>query len=150
MIPRTPRAIRVLGLGLAMFLTTASSVFAQNEREIERAAQQMRRLMQQVRPGRDERLLDRLLVASVVEARGHERLGLVADALPEGRLKSFYVNITAAEGRHRPLRAGDGDDGRHAAGARGGRRAVRAGPRGRSCAADSDVGVSGGTRHASL
>ena len=61
----------------------------------------IRRLMKHVRAGGEERLLDRLLMAAVVEARGHERFGLVAAALPEGRLKTFYTSITASEGRHR-------------------------------------------------
>ena len=60
-------------------------------------------LLQHVRPGRDPRLLDRLLVAAVVEARGCERFGLVADALPPGTLKDFYVEITRSESRHHGL-----------------------------------------------
>jgi len=60
----------------------------------------IRRLMQHVRTGRDERLLDRLIMAAVVEARGHERFGLVAAALPQGKLKTFYTSICESEGRH--------------------------------------------------
>lgn len=56
-----------------------------------------------VRPGRDERLLDRLLVAAVVEARGCERFGLVAKALPPGELAELYVDITRSEARHHGL-----------------------------------------------
>jgi tRNA 2-(methylsulfanyl)-N6-isopentenyladenosine37 hydroxylase len=52
------------------------------------------------RPGRDHYLMDRLLVASIVEARGHERFGLIAAALPAGALKDFYVAITRSEARH--------------------------------------------------
>jgi len=50
--------------------------------------------------GKDAYLLDRLLIASIVEARGAERFGLIADALPEGRLKNFYRAITDSESRH--------------------------------------------------
>jgi len=51
--------------------------------------------------GRDDKhLLDRLLVAGVVEARGCERFGLVAQALPGGELKDFYTRLTQAEARH--------------------------------------------------
>ena len=60
-------------------------------------------VLQHVRPGRDARLLDRLLCAAVVEARGCERFGLVADALPPGELKDFYREITGAEARHHGL-----------------------------------------------
>jgi tRNA-(ms[2]io[6]A)-hydroxylase len=52
------------------------------------------------RQGSDLYFLDRLLVASVVEARGCERFGLVADALQPGPLKNFYVAITKSEERH--------------------------------------------------
>ncbi len=53
-----------------------------------------------VRVGRDERLLDRLVMGGVVEARGCERFGMVAAALPEGELKDFYVELTRSEARH--------------------------------------------------
>ena len=56
-----------------------------------------------VRTGRDERLLDRLLVAGVVEARGCERFGMVARALPPGELADFYADITRSEARHHGL-----------------------------------------------
>lgn len=60
-------------------------------------------LLADVRTGRDERLLDRLLVAGVVEARGCERFGLVAKALPAGELADFYADITRSEARHHGL-----------------------------------------------
>ncbi len=60
-------------------------------------------LLDRVRNGRQERLLDRLLVAGVVEARGCERFGLVAEALPPGALKDFYIEITRSEARHHGL-----------------------------------------------
>ena len=53
-----------------------------------------------VRGGRDERLLDRLVMGGVVEARGCERFGLVAEALPAGELKDFYAELTRSEARH--------------------------------------------------
>lgn len=56
-----------------------------------------------IRQGREEYLLDRLLIAAIVEARGHERFGLVAEALPEGPLKRFYEAITSSESRHYQL-----------------------------------------------
>lgn len=53
-----------------------------------------------VRGGRDERLLDRLVMGGVVEARGCERFGLVAEGLPAGELKDFYAELTRSEARH--------------------------------------------------
>ncbi len=53
-----------------------------------------------IRSGRDNYLLDRLLTAGVIEARGCERFGLVAAALPQGKLQRFYQSITSSEARH--------------------------------------------------
>jgi len=60
-------------------------------------------LRQHSRKGTDVYLLDRLLLGSVIEARGCERFGLVADALPTGELKEFYIAITESESRHEDL-----------------------------------------------
>lgn len=56
-----------------------------------------------VRTGSDKTLLDRLLVAGVVEARGCERLGLVAESLADPQLRQVYVELTRAESRHHGL-----------------------------------------------
>ncbi|MEH6584382.1 MAG: tRNA-(ms[2]io[6]A)-hydroxylase [Halioglobus sp.] len=48
-------------------------------------------------------LLDRLLTASIIEARGAERFGLVAQALEESPLKKFYQSIARSEERHYEL-----------------------------------------------
>jgi len=48
----------------------------------------------------DEYLLDRLLVAGIIEARGHERFGLIAEALDDPALKRFYQSISSSEARH--------------------------------------------------
>jgi tRNA 2-(methylsulfanyl)-N6-isopentenyladenosine37 hydroxylase len=61
------------------------------------------RLRQLHRKGRDVYLLDRLLIGSIVEARGCERFGLVASALPNGSLKHFYQAICESEARHEDL-----------------------------------------------
>ncbi len=50
--------------------------------------------------GKEAYLMDRLLIASIIEARGAERFGLIAEALPEGELKQFYTHITESESRH--------------------------------------------------
>ncbi|WP_394176593.1 tRNA-(ms[2]io[6]A)-hydroxylase [Thalassotalea litorea] len=55
------------------------------------------------RRGSDVFFLDRLLVAGVIEARGHERFSLIADALPAGKEKEFYVAIAKSEEKHKNL-----------------------------------------------
>ncbi len=57
-------------------------------------------LMREVRYGRQERFLDRLLTSSIIEARGAERLRLVAEALEEGELRHFYARLARAEEHH--------------------------------------------------
>src|SRR5262249_12917742 len=61
------------------------------------------RLIKEYRDGSGPYFLDRLLVAGVVEARGCERFGIVAEALPSGPMKDFYVDIATSEARHRGL-----------------------------------------------
>ena len=53
----------------------------------------------------EELFLDRLLVAGVVEARGCERLGIVASALSDrdSELAGMYEDLTRAESRHHGL-----------------------------------------------
>jgi tRNA-(ms[2]io[6]A)-hydroxylase len=53
-----------------------------------------------IRQGREVYLLDRLLTASIIEARGAERFALVAAALDAGPLKKFYQSIARSEERH--------------------------------------------------
>lgn len=55
------------------------------------------------RHGQEEFFLDRLLVAGVIEARGHERFALVAEALEEGKDKDFYISIAKSEEKHKDL-----------------------------------------------
>jgi tRNA-(ms[2]io[6]A)-hydroxylase len=52
------------------------------------------------RRGAQEYLLDRLIIASIIEKRGAERFGLIAVALPDNKLKSFYSKIAESEERH--------------------------------------------------
>jgi tRNA 2-(methylsulfanyl)-N6-isopentenyladenosine37 hydroxylase len=65
----------------------------------------VRGLRSQVRSGASELLLDRLLVAGIVEARGCERLALVADALAgkDAELERVYLDLGRAESRHHAL-----------------------------------------------
>ena len=55
---------------------------------------------QSIRRGPEAYLLDRLLTASIIEARGAERFALVADALEPGPLQRFYQSIARSEERH--------------------------------------------------
>lgn len=56
-----------------------------------------------IRQGREVYLLDRLLTASIIEARGAERFALVAEALEPGPLQKFYQSIARSEERHYEL-----------------------------------------------
>jgi len=60
-------------------------------------------LRRSFRQGKEEYFMDRLLIAGIIEARGAERFGLVAEALPEGSLKRFYDSITRSERTHQDL-----------------------------------------------
>lgn len=60
-------------------------------------------LTQLIERGPEQYFLDRLLILGIVEARGCERFGLVADGLEPGPLKDFYIDITRSEARHHGL-----------------------------------------------
>ena len=60
-------------------------------------------LLREVRQGRDIEFLDRMVMAGVVEARGHERFARLAEALPPGAMKDFYRGIAQSEARHSGL-----------------------------------------------
>ena len=62
-------------------------------------------LTREFRSGSAEYLLDRLLVAAIVEARGCERLALVAAGHPEGAIRDFYRTLARSEARHQDLYA---------------------------------------------
>ncbi|MEO8549487.1 MAG: tRNA isopentenyl-2-thiomethyl-A-37 hydroxylase MiaE, partial [Kofleriaceae bacterium] len=49
------------------------------------------------------RLLDRLLVFSVIEGRSAERLGLLAEGLDDPKSRELYAFLAAAEVRHRDI-----------------------------------------------
>ncbi|TAF57147.1 MAG: tRNA-(ms[2]io[6]A)-hydroxylase [Oscillatoriales cyanobacterium] len=53
-----------------------------------------------VRRNEPDRMLDLLLVSGLIEARSHERLGLLADHLPDRELAKFYRSLMASEARH--------------------------------------------------
>ena len=60
----------------------------------------VKQLINTCRSGREDRFMDRLLLASVVETRGAERFRLIFEALPEGELKKFYHQLWASEAKH--------------------------------------------------
>lgn len=60
----------------------------------------VQQLMRLVRSAGDDRLMDRLLVAALIEARSRERLELLAGALPDRKLAEFYASLARAEAGH--------------------------------------------------
>jgi tRNA-(ms[2]io[6]A)-hydroxylase len=59
----------------------------------------VRSLNELIRRG-EHYLLDRLLIAAIVEYRGSERFGLIARVLEDDPLATFYRAITESEARH--------------------------------------------------
>ncbi|GEJ56445.1 tRNA isopentenyl-2-thiomethyl-A-37 hydroxylase MiaE [Anaeromyxobacter diazotrophicus] len=59
-------------------------------------------LLARVRGG-GPRLLDRLLVCALIEARSCERLALLGEALPPGRLRDLYRRLAQSEAGHERL-----------------------------------------------
>ncbi len=60
----------------------------------------VQQLVDHCRSGREERFLDRLLLASIVECRGAERFRLVYENIQDQQLKSFYHQLWASEAKH--------------------------------------------------
>jgi tRNA-(ms[2]io[6]A)-hydroxylase len=60
-------------------------------------------LLKLERHGRDQNLMDRLLIFGVVEARGCERFRLIGENHPDKSLSDFYLSLAAAEERHHEL-----------------------------------------------
>lgn len=57
-------------------------------------------LKAQIRRQEPDRMLDSLLVSGLIEARSHERLGLLALHCPDQELAQFYHSLMASEARH--------------------------------------------------
>jgi tRNA 2-(methylsulfanyl)-N6-isopentenyladenosine37 hydroxylase len=57
-------------------------------------------LSKQIRRDEPDRLLDSLLVSALIEARSHERLGLLGAHCPDAELARFYRGLMASEARH--------------------------------------------------
>ena len=60
----------------------------------------VKQLLDKCRDGREERFMDRLLLASLVETRGAERFRMVYEALDDPKLKQFYHELWASEAKH--------------------------------------------------
>lgn len=60
-------------------------------------------LRDQIRKKEPDRLLDRLLVFAVIEGRSAERLGMLAEALPDEKDRALYASLATAEVRHRDI-----------------------------------------------
>ncbi len=60
----------------------------------------LKALLKLCHSGREERFLDRLLIASVVETRGAERFKMVAEAQTEEELQKFYKMLWVSEAKH--------------------------------------------------
>jgi tRNA-(ms[2]io[6]A)-hydroxylase len=57
-------------------------------------------LNKQIRAQEPDRMLDSLLVSALIEARSHERLGLLGAHCPDSGLAKFYQGLMASEARH--------------------------------------------------
>jgi tRNA 2-(methylsulfanyl)-N6-isopentenyladenosine37 hydroxylase len=57
-------------------------------------------LKAEMRKNEPHRKLDSLLVSSLIEARSHERLGLLGIHCPDPELAKFYRGLMASEARH--------------------------------------------------
>jgi tRNA-(ms[2]io[6]A)-hydroxylase len=60
----------------------------------------VKKLLDSCRSGREERFMDRLLLASLVETRGAERFRLVYENVEDEELKDFYHRLWASEAKH--------------------------------------------------
>jgi tRNA 2-(methylsulfanyl)-N6-isopentenyladenosine37 hydroxylase len=58
------------------------------------------RLKALIRTTEPDRLLDSLLISALIEARSHERLGLLGQYCPDPELAAFYRGLMASEARH--------------------------------------------------
>ena len=58
------------------------------------------KLKSQVRHSEPDRLIDSLLLSAIIEARSHERLGLIGEHCPDPELGKFYRSLMASEARH--------------------------------------------------
>jgi len=60
----------------------------------------VKQLIKKCHSGRNERFLDRLLIASVVETRGAERFRMISEAQDDQEMHRFYKILWASEAKH--------------------------------------------------
>lgn len=60
----------------------------------------VQRLLAHARHGRDERLIDRMLISSVVETRGAERFRILAETIDDAAMRAFYGRLWKSETKH--------------------------------------------------
>lgn len=60
-------------------------------------------IREHMRKGKEVYMLDRLLTAAIIEARGCERFGLIAKHHPDAELQRFYQLIADSEDKHHLL-----------------------------------------------
>lgn len=58
------------------------------------------KLAKQIRKSEPERMLDSFLVSGLIEARSHERMGLLAQNSPDPELRRLYQDLLISEARH--------------------------------------------------
>jgi len=58
------------------------------------------KLKSQIRHSEPDRLVDSLLISAIIEARSHERLGLIGANCPDPELGKFYLSLMTSEARH--------------------------------------------------
>ncbi len=58
------------------------------------------KLKSQIRHSEPDRLVDSLLISAIIEARSHERLGLIGEHCSDPELARFYLGLMASEARH--------------------------------------------------
>jgi tRNA-(ms[2]io[6]A)-hydroxylase len=57
-------------------------------------------LLSAARHGRDERFIDRMLIAAVIEKRGAERFRIIAENVSDPELAAFYAKLWKSEMKH--------------------------------------------------
>ncbi len=62
--------------------------------------QYVEEIMKVCRSGVEERLMDRMLLASVLEIRGAERFRLISEAATDPEIKAFYKKLWTSEAKH--------------------------------------------------
>lgn len=62
--------------------------------------QYVHQLVKKCRSSVEERLMDRMLIASILECRGAERFKLIADAATDPEIHQFYKKLWISEAKH--------------------------------------------------